>query len=148
MTQEFAEVLLLVPSALATGFLVFIAGVVQRVMNDLDEATFQRFLMLLDKRATRSPYAVTVSTVTFIGAVPYFIFFGFDNWWFTAGIILYFVASIVSKSYNIPIYKRIFALASSDTDQLREERRKLQSANRLRATIQFASIVLMVIGLA
>jgi len=57
------------------------------------------------------------------------------------------VASIVSKSVNLPIYARIFALESSDAAGLSEERRKLQHGNILRATIQSASIVLMVIGL-
>lgn len=148
MNQRLAEILLLVPSALSTGFLMFIAGVLQKVMNDLDEATFHRFLKLLDKRAVRSPYAVGVSTVTFIGAIPYFIYYRLSNLWFSAGIAVYTLASIVSKIFNLPIYKRIFALESSDTARLGEERRKLQSANRLRAAIQFASIVLMAIGLA
>lgn len=148
MSKTFAEVLLFAPSALSTGFLIFIAGVIQGVMNDLDEASFHRFMTLLHKRALRSPYAVIVSTVTFVGAIPYFIFFGFSNRWFTAGIVLYTVASIVSKSLNLPIYKRILALESSDANRLREERLKLQTANLLRATIQFVSIVLMVVGLA
>ncbi len=148
MSRAFAEVLLLIPTALCTGFLMFIAGVIQQVMNDLDEATFKHFLMLLERHALRSPYAITVSTVTFAGAIPYFIFYGFSNRWFTAGIIVYTIASIVSKSLNLPIYKRIHALESSDTAQLGEERRKLQSANIVRATIQFASVVLMAIGLA
>jgi hypothetical protein len=148
MTQRLAEILLLVPSALSTGFLMFIAGPLQKVMNDLDEATFHRFLKLLDRHATRSPYAVGVSTVTFIGAIPYFIYYHLNNLWFSAGIFLYTVASIVSKSFNLPIYRRIFALEETDVARLREERHKLQGANSLRATIQFASIVLMAIGAA
>jgi hypothetical protein len=147
MTQRLAEILLLVPSALSTGFLMFIAGPLQKVMNDLDEATFHRFLKLLDRHAVRSPYAVGVSTVTFIGAIPYFINYRLSNLWFSTGIIVYTIASIVSKSFNLPIYKRIFAFEESDATKLDEERRKLQNANRLRATIQFASIVLMTIGL-
>jgi hypothetical protein len=146
MTRTFAEILLFFPSVLCTGFLMFIAGVVQRVMNELDEATFHRFMRLLHKHATRSPYAITSSTITFIGAIPYFIYYGCSNVCFTAGIIVFTVASIVSKVFNLPIYNRIFALESSDAARLREERRKLQSANLLRATIQFASVVLMAIG--
>ena len=129
MTQTFAEILLLVPSVLSTGFLIFIAGVIQGVMNDLDEATFHRFLKLLDKHAMRSPYAITVSTVTFVGMVPYWIFYGFHNWWFSGGLILYVIASIISKSFNLLIYKTIFALEGSDTARLNEEHRKLQRAN-------------------
>jgi hypothetical protein len=43
MTQTFVEILLLVPTALCAGFVIFIAGVIQGVMNDLDEATFKLF---------------------------------------------------------------------------------------------------------
>ena len=148
MTRTFAEILLLVPSALCTGFLMFIAGVIQGVMNEMDEAGFKHFMTLLYKNAIKSPYAIGISTVTFIGAIPYFIYYGFDNRWFTAGIILYTIASIVSKSLNLPIYKRIFTLESTDTVKLAGERRKLQRANIIRATIQFASIVVMMIGFA
>ena len=148
MTQRRAEMLLLVPSTLTTGFLLFVAGVVQKVMNDLDEATFQRFLNLLVKHAERSPYAISVSTVPFVGAVPYFIYYRLSNLWFSAGIVLFTVASIVSKILVLPIYKRVSELDSSDTAQLGEERRKLQNANRVRAAFQVASTVLMIIGLA
>ena len=148
MTRSFAEILLLIPTTLATGLLMFVAGVIQKIMNDLDEATFQRFMRLLEKRAMRSPFALIVSTIPFAGAIPYFIFYGFSNWWFTAGIVVFTIASVVSKSLNLPIYKRIFALDSGDAARLSEERRKLQSANILRAAIQFVSVVLMVVGLA
>lgn len=116
-------------------------------MNDVDEATFKRFLTELYKHALRSPYAIGVSSITFVGMIPYFIYYGFSNWWFVAGLFLWVITSIVSKSTNLPIYNRVFALKSSDVTQLREERRKLQSANILRATLSFASVVLMVIGL-
>ena len=148
MTKAFAGILLLIPATLGTGFLTFIAGVIQKIMNDLDEATFRRFMRLLEKRAMRSPFAIIVSTIPFAGAIPYFIFYGFGNWWFTAGIVVFTIASIVSKSLNLPIFKRIFALGSRDAARLSEERRKLQSANILRAAIQFLSVVLMVVGLA
>jgi hypothetical protein len=148
MTQRRAEMLLLVPSTLTTGFLLFIAGVVQKVMNDLDEATFQRFLNLLVKHAERSPYAISASTLPFVGAIPYFIYYRLSNLWFSAGIVLFTVASIVSKILVLPIYKKVPELDSTDTAQLNEERRKLQNANRIRAAFQVTSTVLMIIGLA
>ena len=48
MTQTFVEILLLVPTALCAGFVIFVAGVIQGVMNDLDEAAFKRFLTIRD----------------------------------------------------------------------------------------------------
>ena len=148
MTRDFAEILLIIPTAFCAGFLMFVAGVIQGAMNDMDEAGFKRFMASLYRHAVRSPYAIIVSSVTFVGAVPYFIFFGFGHGWFTAGIALHTVTSIVSKSLNLPIYNRIAALESGDAERLREERRKLQNANRVRAVLQFVTVVLMVIGLA
>lgn len=147
MSKTVVEILILIPSVLYTGYLLFVAGVVQSIMNQLDEATFQRFLTLLDKTATRSPYAITVGSLTFVGMFPYFIFFGFDNWWYTAGLVVFVIASIVSKALNLPIYKRVSSLNSGDTALLNEERRKLQGSNRVRAVVQFISMALMTIGL-
>ncbi len=147
MSKTVAEIIILIPSVLYTGYLLFVAGVVQNIMNKLDEATFQRFLNLLDQTATRSPYAIIVGSLTFIGMFPYFIFYGFNNWWYTAGLIVFVIASIVSKSLNLPIYKRVSSINSSDTALLNKERRKLQSSNRVRAVVQFISMALMTIGL-
>lgn len=146
MTRTFAEILLLVPTALCAGFVVFLAGVIQGVMNDLDEATFKRFLTTLYTRAVRSPYAVGISSITFVGMVPYFISYGFSNRWFAAGLVLWVITSIVSKATALPIYARVKAIDSSDAARLNEERRKLHIANIVRATLSFASVVLMVIG--
>lgn len=147
MSKTVAEILILIPSALYTGYLLFIAGVVQKIMDEMDEAAFLRFLNLLIKTATKSPYAITVGSLTFIAMIPYFIFYGFNNWWYTSGLILFIIASIVSKSLNLPIYKRVSSLSGSDTALLNEERRKLQSSNRIRAAVQFISMALMTIGL-
>jgi hypothetical protein len=145
-TQTLVEILLLVPTAFCAGFVVFIAGVIQGVMNDLDEAAFKRFLTLLHTRALRSPYAIGVSSITFLGMIPYFIFYGVGNRWFTAGLVMWVIASIVSKATALPIYARVDAISASDAAQLREERRKLQRANILRAALSSASVVLMVFG--
>lgn len=50
---------------------------VQRVMNDLDEATFGRFVPFLLRKATTSVYAIVSSSITFVAMIPYFIFYGF-----------------------------------------------------------------------
>jgi len=145
-TQTLVEILLLLPTALCAGFVLFIAGVIQGVMNDLDEAAFKRFLTLLHTRALKSPYAIGVSSITFVGMIPYFIFYGVGNRWFTAGLAMWVIASIVSKATALPIYARVDATSASDVTQLREERRKLQKANILRAALSVLSVVLMVIG--
>ncbi|MEZ7891219.1 MAG: hypothetical protein QMC67_05695 [Candidatus Wallbacteria bacterium] len=79
--------------------------------------------------------------------IPYFIYYGAENRWFTAGLIFWVITSIVSKVTNLPIYGRVFALDAAETEKLNEERRKLHNANILRAVLSLISIVLMVIGL-
>jgi hypothetical protein len=114
MTHAFVEILLLVPAALCAGFVIFIAGVIQGVMNDLDEAAFKRFLTLLKTRALRSPYTIGVSSITFVGMVPYFIYYGFSNRWFTAGLVLWVIASIVSKASVLPDLREKVAIQKKD----------------------------------
>jgi hypothetical protein len=148
MTQSFAEVLILTPSTLTTGYLMFIAIVLQRVMNELDESTFGRFVTLLVQKATRSVYAIVSSSITFVAMIPYFVFYGFQHGWFSAGLLFFVLSSIAGKVLNLPVYSRIAALGSSDIAQLQEERQKLQTANWVRALLCLVSTILMVIQFA
>ena len=148
MSQTFAEILILIPSTLTTGYLLWIATVLQRVLNDLDEPSFGRFMPLLYRRAIRSVYAVTSSSITFVAMIPYFIFYGFHHWWFLAGLLFFVLSSVAGKLLNLPVYSRIAALGSSDVAALLEERRKLQTANWVRALLCLVSIILMVIQFA
>ena len=63
MNETSAEVLILIINAIGAGILLFIAGVLQKVMNDMDEPAFKRFLNALDKTAMSNPFAVTVATL-------------------------------------------------------------------------------------
>ena len=127
---------------------MFIAGVVQNVMNEMDPLAFKRFLTCLFARAVRSPFNLTTSLLTSIGAVPYFIAFGFGHIWFTAGVAFFVLASTASKLFNLPIYRRVMAPGYDDPAALTEERRKLQQANVIRATLSFGSVVLMALQFA
>lgn len=148
MDRTLFEILLLVPAAFTAGFVMFIAGVVQGVMDDMNEAAFKHFLIALKTRAMRSPYAIAVSTITFVGMFPYFIYYGFSNTWFTAGLILWTVTSIISKVTVLPIYSRVDTLETGNVSGLSEERRKLHNANILRSFLSFASVILMMIGVS
>jgi hypothetical protein len=148
MTRTFAEILILIPSTLTTGYLMFVATVLQRVMNELDEATFGRFVPLLLRKATRSVYAVNSSTITFVAMIPYFLFYSFQHWWFTAGLGFFVFLSVAGKVLNLPIYGRIAALGGDDVAQLKKERRKLQTANLVRALLCLVSTARMAIQFA
>ena len=159
MTQEFAEVLLLFPAAMAAGFMLFVADVVQSTMDDMEAAEFKRFLASLVAHATRSPVAILASTITFVGMFPYWYFYGFNNRWFSVGLILWVITSSISKQMTLPIYSRVTGrkfpaykarpeIDATDAAALEKERRKLRRANLIRAGLSLASVAAMVIGLA
>lgn len=148
MSREFAEILIAVVTTIEAGLLLFIAEVVQRVMNEMDPPQFRHFLGRLEHYAMRSPTVLTGSLLTTVAAIPYFIFFGFGNWWFTAGIVVWFLAAVASKIFNAPIYKRVAGLHDTDVAELLEQRRMLRMANVVRALSTLASVALMIIGLA
>ena len=145
MTRTLAEVLLLIFTTLCAGYVMFVATVLQPVMNELDEAAFGRFVPSLYRHATRSVYAVGSSTLPFVAMIPYFIVYRLEHPWFVAGLACFTLASIMSKIMNLPVYGRIAALRSDEVAKLGEERRKLQTANNVRAVISLASVILMAI---
>jgi hypothetical protein len=159
VTQEFAEVLLLFPAALTAGFILFVADVVQNAMDDMEAAEFKRFLASLTAHAIRSPVAILASTITFVGMFPYWYFYGFNNQWFSVGLILWVITSSIAKQMTLPIYSRVTGrkfpaykarpeIDATDTAALERERRKLRRANLIRAGLSLASVAAMVIGLA
>jgi hypothetical protein len=147
MSRDFAEVLIIVVTTIEAGLLLFIAEVIQRLMNEMDAAQFRRFLGRLEHFAMRSPTALAGSLLTTLACIPYFIFFGFGNWWFTAGIVVWFLSAVASKIFNAPIYKRVATLSETDDEELLALRQKLQTANFVRALTTLLSVVLMLIGL-
>lgn len=103
MNQILAGTLLFVSVAVNAALLIFIAGVLRKVMNDMDEPAFQQFLGLLHRHSARSPYMLTILNIPFVGAIPYFYFYGFRNRWITSGLALWLVAGCISKVNKVPV---------------------------------------------
>ncbi len=143
MNESAAEALILAINALGAGILLFIAGVLQEIMDAMDVLTFKRFLNALDKTAMRNPLVVTVATLPILAAVLYFAVYGFDHWWFTAGFIVWLVGSSITKIINMPVYKWVGDPQNTDPEELQRKRRQLRLGNTLRAWLTLASVVLM-----
>jgi hypothetical protein len=146
VNQTLAEVLLFVFVAINAALLIFIAGVLRKVMNDMDEPAFKLFLGSLYRHSARSPFMHTVLTIPFLGAIPYFYFYGFRNRWITAGLALWLVAGSISKIIKVPIYKTVAALENGDVARLRRERQKLNAGNMLQAILNFIAAALMTVA--
>ena len=143
MSEVQAEIMILTLNALGAGLLMFISGVLQRIMNEMDELEFKRFLNKLDRTAMSDPFAVAVASVPILAVLAYFILFGFGQWWFTAGVAVWVVGSAMTKVVNMPIYQWVADENNTDRAELAEKRRKLQFGNHIRAWTTLASVILM-----
>jgi hypothetical protein len=143
MTQTVAEILILSANALGAGLLLFIAGVVQRIMNTMDEHEFKRFLNVLDKTAMGDPITVTFATIPPLAAIIYFIAYGFNHWWFIAGVIVWIIGSSITKVINMPVYEWVADPTNTDPVEMKKQRQRLQFGNNTRAWLTLASVVIM-----
>lgn len=143
MNQSAAEVVILAINALGAGMLLFIAGVLQKMMNGMDEPAFKRFLNALDRTAMTNPFAVSIATLPILAAVFYFSVYGLGHGWFTLGLIAWLIGSGITKVINLPVYRWVGDPKHIDPEELRKQRRKLQLGNSLRAWITFVSVALM-----
>jgi hypothetical protein len=146
MTRTLAEVLLLVFVATNAAMLIFLAGVLRKVMNDMDGPAFQQFLGSLYRHSIRSPFMHTILTIPFLGAIPYFYFYGFGNWWITAGLAIWLAGGCISKLIKVPAFKKVAALKRDDVAGLSRGRRRLHAGNMLQAVLNFVAVVLMTVA--
>jgi hypothetical protein len=110
MTRSLAEILLFTSLAVNAALLIFIAGVLRAVMNDMDESAFKQFVVSVVRHSRKSPFMLTVLNIPFLGAIPYCYFYGFGNRWILAGLGLWLVAGSIAKAIKYPVYKLVAAL--------------------------------------
>ena len=128
------------------GVLLFVADVLQRIFNDMDTASFARFMPLLYRRAGYSPFVLISMLIPFVGLFVYLILYGFENTVFVAGLVIFAIGIAVAKHINGPIYREIMGADPDDSAYLTGRRRRLQTANIVRATIATAGLAVMYLG--
>jgi hypothetical protein len=144
MTRTQAEILLFASLAINAALLIFLAGVLRKVMDEMDESAFKQFVVSLVRHSKRSVFMIAVLNLPLLGAIPYFYFFGFGNRWLIAGLVLWLAAGGIGKMMKLPIYK---AVETGDDTSLSEERRKLHTGNLLQAILNTAATALAVVPL-
>ena len=145
MTRTLAEILLFASLAINAVLLIFIAGVLRRVMNDMTQSEFKQFVGSLVHHSKKSPFMLTVLNIPFLGAIPYFYLYRFANRWLLAGLTLWLVAGALGKTMKLPIYR---AVEIGDTTKLKEERRKLNAGNMLQAILNSLAALLAMVPFA
>ncbi len=136
MTRSVAEILIFTSLSINAALLIFIAGVLRVVMNDMND---KQFVVSLVHHSKKSPFMLSVLNIPFLGAIPYFYFYGFANRWLLAGLTLWLVAGALGKTMKLPIYR---AVETGDTTALKQERRKLNTGNMIQALLNSLAVVL------
>jgi hypothetical protein len=147
MTKNFVETLLFASVVVNAALLIFIAGVLRKIMNALDGPAFKSFTELLVRYSSKSPFMIIVLNLPLLIAIPYYYFFGFSNWWITAGIAIWLIAGSISKMLKLPVYKSISMLKSDDLIQLNELRYTLNRGNIMQAVLYTAAVIPMTFGI-
>ena len=147
MTRTLAENLLFASLAINAALLIFLAGVLRKVMNDMQEAEFKHFVALLVRRSERSPFMLTVLNLPFFGAIPYCYFYGFANRWLLSALALWLVAGAIGKTMKFSIYKAVSTVQVGDLTRLREERQTLNAGNMLQAILNSVAVLLAFVSL-
>lgn len=148
MTETIAKLVIIASTGLATGVLLFVFDVLQRILYDFTLVEFGRFMPLLYQRAGYSVFVVTTMSIPFFGMFIYIIVFGFKDIVFIAGMVIFALALVVSNMTNKPIYNNINDREPGDVEGLEEVRDSLRNANMTRALIALAGFVTMVASLA
>ena len=74
--------------------------------------------------------------------IYYFVAFGFNRWWFTAGIVAWIIGSAITKVTHLPIYQWVGQPENVDPDQLRKRLHTLALGNAWRAWLTLLSVVM------
>jgi hypothetical protein len=146
MTQTTAEVMLIIPLVFFLSVLVFLSGPLRSVMNKMDRNASKQFISLLFTLGQRSAFLLTVTNISVLAAIPYYIVYGFNNVWFTVGIVVFLVAASVAKIVKLPLYKKI-TLLDANTAEWADARQKMHVGNILQALFTFIAVCIMTASL-
>ena len=132
MSEAAVEAIILAINALGCGILLFVSGVAQKIMNDMEPLEFKKFMNLLGRAAMSDPFTVAIATIPLFAIVYYFVAFGFAHGWFAAGIVIWMIGASITKITNLPIYNWLGKPENADLEELREKRRMLGLGNASR----------------
>jgi hypothetical protein len=143
MNETAVEAIILAINALGAGILLFVSGVAQRMMNELEPVEFKKFENALGRTAMMDPFAVAIATIPIFAVIYYFLAFGSKHTWFTAGIVVWMIGSSVTKVVNLPTYNWVGDAKNVDPEELKKKRHMLGLGNAWRAWLTLCSVILM-----
>jgi len=141
------ETLLFATVAINAALLIFIADILGKMMNAVDQLTSKNLITLMVKFSSKSPFVILILNVPLLIAIPYYWIYGFGNWWITGGLVLWLVAGSLSKVYKLPVYQKLAALQSSSISEIEEQHRKFDNGNVFQAILYFLATIVIAFGI-
>ncbi|OLP15390.1 hypothetical protein BST81_26635 [Leptolyngbya sp. 'hensonii'] len=133
-------------SALFAGVVLFLSTVLRATFNAL---TVEQYYAVFSKIIENGRKSIVISMTVLIPMLIFaaYLIYGFRNWFFMIGSLLYIVGSFVSsRLINEPLYTQLLE-ASNDQTELIRLRGLLNKGNITRAGLSLFGVVLVGISI-
>jgi uncharacterized membrane protein len=136
----------LILSALFAGVALFLATVLRATFNALTE---EQYYAVFSKIIVAGRKSIVINTTILIPILIFaaYLIYGFRNWFFIIGSLLYILGSFVSsRLINEPLYTKLLE-ANNDQAELIRLRGLLNKGNITRATLSLFGTILVGISI-
>ncbi len=145
--ELFFKISFLILSALFAGVVLFLSTVLRVTFNALTE---EQYYAIFSKIIVNGRKSIVTSIIVLIPILIFaaYLIYGFRNWFFIAGALLYILGSFVSsRLINEPAYTQLLATDINDKAELVRVRSLLNKGNITRAILSLLGIVLVGISI-
>lgn len=137
----------LILSALFAGVTLFLSTVLRATFNAL---TKEQYYDVFSKIIVNGRKSIVISMIVLIPILIFsaYLIYGFRNWFFIIGALLYVLGSLVSsRLINEPLYTQLLEANINDQAELFRLRGLLNKGNITRAIFSLFSVILVGISL-
>jgi uncharacterized membrane protein len=137
----------LILSTLFTGVVLFLSTVLRETFNALTE---EQYYAVFSKIIVAGRKSIVINTIVLIPILIFaaYLIYGFRNWFFIIGALLYILGSFVSSILiNEPVYTQLLETDVSDRTELVRIRGLLNKGNITRAILSLFGTILVGISI-
>lgn len=141
------KILFLILSALFAGVTLFLSTVLRATFNALTE---EQYYAVFSKIIVNGRKSITINMIVLIPILIFaaYLIYGFRNWFFIIGALLYLLGSFASsRLINEPLYTQLLEVNINDQTELVRLRGLLNRGNITRAILSLLGTTLVGISI-
>lgn len=148
MSEFTLRIVIVLPAAIFSGIVLFLASVLRRTFSHLTEAEFYAVFAQIIQYGRRSILINSLVLIPLLALIIYVMTIGIKDSLFIAGASLYVVGSFVlSRLLNEPNYTKLLSGNGTNTAAISILRDKLNRGNVARAVLSTAGVLVMGLSL-